>query len=329
MEIKKYKTYDYKWIDFLRNCNVIKVTNEDEFKVFKSFLAQCGLLDILQNATNFTAWQYLAKINNKNTELFLFEYDNSKGLTWSDNIEKAREWYGVEPIEVDELREFFEKKNIDCSIKSSREKRLCDLVEIEENNMDCVILKIKEGSKMDLIKLGCFNGDEQLIRVSKGRDNTYTIFNEKDSFSWEYGESGYTLVSKQKDEMRYLIDDCVKNDFDIYIGNNPELIKKSLSIHSIEDTFSRVNFIEIMYWEGERNKDVVVHKNGEFFKRFTGINEAKKYFERTGQVLSYSDEYIAQTGCKVEQYSLVKEQYYNLKRQEINQKKDSDFDYDY
>lgn len=27
-------------------------------------------------------------------KLFLFEYSNSKGLTWSDNEEEAIEWYG-------------------------------------------------------------------------------------------------------------------------------------------------------------------------------------------------------------------------------------------
>ena len=323
------KTYDYKWIDFLSNKNVIKVTNEEEFGKFKSFLAQCGLLDILNEYTTFNLFQHLAEINNKKTNLFLFEYDNSKGLTWSDDIEKSIEWYGKEPIEIEDLKEFFTKKNLDCSINKNKEKRLCDLVEIEENNMECVLLKVKEGSRLDLIKLGCFNGDERLIRLTKGRHHTYTIFDEKSSFSWYYGESGYTIVSKQRDEMRFLIDDCIKNDFNIYIGTNPELIKKSLSIHCLADTYSRVDQIESMYWEGEKNKDVVVHKNGEFFKAFKGVNEAKKYFEKTGQVLSYSDEYIAETGCVVEKYSLVKEQYYDLKREELNQKKDGDFDYDY
>ena len=44
---------------------------------------------------------------------------------------------------------------------------------------------------------------------------------------------------------------------------------------------------------------------------------------------TYSNDYIADTGCIVEEYKLVKKQYYNIKREELNQKKDSDFDYDY
>ncbi len=323
------KTYDYKWIDFLSNRNVIKVTNENEFETFKSFLAQCGLSDILNEYTTFPLFQHLAKINNKKTDLFLFEYDNSKGLTWSDDINKSIEWYGKEPIQVEDLHEFFVKKNLDCSINTNKEKRLCDLVEIEENNRDCVLLKIKENSKLSLIKLGCFEGDEKLIRVTKGRNHTYTIFNETNKFSWEHGESGYTIVTENTDKKRLLINDCIENDFDIYIGSNKELIEKSLSIHCIEDTYKNENNIEIMYWENEQNERVVVHKNGEFFRAFSSKDKAKEFFKDTGHELYYSDTYVANTGCIVEEYKLVKEQYLNLKREEINQKKDSDLDYDY
>ena len=107
------KTYNYKWIDFLSNCNVIKVTNEKEFNIFKKFLCECGLRDILYDSNTFDDFQHLAKINNRNTDLFLFEYNNAKGLTWSDDIKSSIEWYGQKPISVKELQEFFEKKVID------------------------------------------------------------------------------------------------------------------------------------------------------------------------------------------------------------------------
>lgn len=323
------KTCDYKWIDFLSNRNVIKVTNEEEFGKFKSFLAQCGLLDVLNEYTTFHLFQHLAEINNKKTNLFLFEYDNSKGLTWSDDIEKSIEWYGKEPIEIEDLKEFFIKKNLDCSINRNKEKRLCDLVEIEENNMDFVLLKVKENSRLSLIKLGCFEGNEKLIRVTKGTHHIYTIFTNDKEYSWEYGGNGFTLVSDNIEKKRLLINNCIESDFDIYIGCNKELIEKSLSIHCIEDTYRNENNIEIMYLDGEQNKRVVVHKNGEFFRAFSSKEEAKKFFKDTGHELRYSDDYIANTGYIVEEYKLVKEQYINLKREEINQKKDSDYDYDY
>lgn len=323
------KTYNYKWIDFLSNTNVIKVTNKEEFSKFKSFLCQCGLRDILNDCTTFEAFQHLAEINNKKTDLFLFEYNNAKGLTWGDDIENSIEWYGEQPIEVEDLTEFFEKKTIDCSIITNREKRLCDLVEIEENNMECVVLKVKENSRMALIKLGCFEGDEQLLRVTKGKDNTYTVFTSKDSFSWYSGESGHTIVSDNTNKKATLIKECVCNDFDIYIGKNEELVKNSLSIRCMEDTYNRLNHIKIMYWEGQKNKSVVVHKNGEYFSSFQGLEQAKDYFKETGQVLTFINDHIAKTGCIVEEYVLAKEQYYDLIREQLNSQKESDVDYDY
>ena len=114
-------------------------------------------------------------------------------------------------------------------------KKLCDLVEIEENNMDCVLLKVKDNSIMDLIKLGCFEGDEKLIRITKGSNHTITIFNDKGNYSWDYGTSGYTLVSKSMHKKRDLIAECIENDFDIYIGEDKELSRKSSQINQKEN----------------------------------------------------------------------------------------------
>lgn len=104
------KTYNYKWIDFLAGRNVLKVTSENEFNIFKNFLKQCGLLGILNNTNTYSEWQQLATINGKNENIFLFEYNNYKGLTWWDNIKEATDWYGESPIEISELQEFWEQK---------------------------------------------------------------------------------------------------------------------------------------------------------------------------------------------------------------------------
>ena len=119
------KTYNYSWIEFLSGRNVIKVTNKDEFEVFKKFLKECGLIEILNKESEFSDWQSLAVINNKQSDIFLFEYNNHKGLTWWDNIKEAIEWYGIEPIEISDLQEFFERKDSinekDISPKSEQE----------------------------------------------------------------------------------------------------------------------------------------------------------------------------------------------------------------
>ena len=112
------KTNNYKWIDFLSGKNVLKVTNETEFNQFKTFLKECGLLEILGKDTSFSDWQCLAQINNKDKNMFLFEYNNYKGLTWWDNEKEASDWYDKSPLEISDLKEFFDAKNEQKSIES-------------------------------------------------------------------------------------------------------------------------------------------------------------------------------------------------------------------
>ena len=102
-KIIRPKSYGYKFIDFLSNRNVIKITNEEEFVRFYNFLEKLNLLDILKNNTKFQNWQKLALINNRNIHCFLFEYDNTRGLTWGDDIQKSINWYGIEPLTVEDL----------------------------------------------------------------------------------------------------------------------------------------------------------------------------------------------------------------------------------
>lgn len=320
--------YNHAWITFLSGRNVIKVTNENEFNTFKKFLEKCGLLYILKDDLEYKDWQHLAEINNKNTNIFLFEYHNEKGITWWDNIKEAEDWYGEKPIEINELNEFLDIKNMEQK-EDTKAKRLCDLVEIEENNMDCILFKVKENSELDLIKLGCFEGNEKMIRVSKGKDHTFTIFTDKSHYSWYYGESGYTLVSKDMDKKRLLIMDCIEIDFDIYIGKNKDLVRKTLDIQSLKDTYNKIDDVKIMYWKRDKDNDVCVHKNGEYFRHFAGIDVAKETLKKYGYDLNLKRDHIAQTGCIVEEYSMIKRNKNIEKNNQNNLEKDNENDYDY
>lgn len=97
------KSCGFGFIDFLANRNVVKVTNEEEFEEFVSFLDFLGIVGVLKNKLKFKDWQELALLNNRSQNCFLFEYDNSRGLTWSDNIQGSIGWYGVEPLTVKDL----------------------------------------------------------------------------------------------------------------------------------------------------------------------------------------------------------------------------------
>ena len=87
------------FIDFVNNEAVIKVNDQESFEKFKDFLKRHGLKEEMRK---FDSWLKLVKlgfINNKNDDhLFLFEYTNGKGLTWSDDEEHAISWYGRDPV---------------------------------------------------------------------------------------------------------------------------------------------------------------------------------------------------------------------------------------
>lgn len=183
--------------------------------------------------------------------------------------------------------------------------KLCYLVDIIENNEECVILQVKENKKLDLIKLGCFDGDEELMRLTKGEDHTCTIFRSNDKpFSWYWGKSGYTLVSEKLTAMGKLIEECITEDFDIYIGENKNKVRETMNIMTLDDSSDKSHFIKLMYWKD--GNDVSVHKDNTFYKFFKNTIEAKEHFKDLNYDINFRNKYIAGTGCIVEEYDISK-----------------------
>ena len=94
--------------------------------------------------------------------------------------------------------------------------KLSELVTVEVNNEDCVVLKVKEGKQMELISLGFFRGDETMFRLTKGSQQTCTVwYNNGNHFSWEWGMHGYTLVSDEVAKKGDIIQSCIRDDLGI------------------------------------------------------------------------------------------------------------------
>lgn len=185
--------------------------------------------------------------------------------------------------------------------------KLCDLVNIEENNLECVILKVKDNAKLDLIKLGCFDGDEEYLRLTKGEDHTCTIFKKNGTnFNWHWGTNGYTLVSDKTSKMGKLIEECITEDFDIYIGKNIKKINETLYIRSLDDVAEAHHNIKIMYWN-KKDNNICVHKDDEYYKHFSSVDSVKEHFINLGYELEHNSNSIAKTGCIVEEYTINKE----------------------
>lgn len=184
--------------------------------------------------------------------------------------------------------------------------RLCYLVDIVENNENCVVLEVKDNKEMDLIKLGCFDGDERLIRLTKGRDHTCTIFynDDRKPFSWHWGTSGFTLVSDKVSEIGRMVENCITEDFDIYIGEDVSKVRESLYIKSLDDVKRSKHKIEVMYFKN--NDYVIVHKDNEFYKEFPDVNTAINHFQDLNFNVNYINQYTVGTGCIVERYDIEK-----------------------
>ncbi len=73
--------------------------------------------------------------------------------------------------------------------------RLRDCVEIFDEPA-FVLLKVKENKEMDMIMTGLFEGNETMFRITKGKNHTCTTwYKNGNSWSWEYGIGGHTLVA--------------------------------------------------------------------------------------------------------------------------------------
>lgn len=93
---------------------------------------------------------------------------------------------------------------------------LKEITELAINNEDCVVLKVKDNHELDLIAFGCFSGDETMIRLTKGRTITCTLFKKNGSnFSWHWGADGFTLVTDQVRRMGQIIQRCIERDYGI------------------------------------------------------------------------------------------------------------------
>ena len=174
-------------------------------------------------------------------------------------------------------------------------KSLVDLVEIYENNENCVVMKVKEGTEMDLICLGCFDGTEKMFRLTKGADNTCTVWNAKGSYSWSWGSSGTTLVSDSMRMQGRMIEDCIVKDFEIYTGANKDLIKSSLRIKSLDDLKGLAHQFKLM---GTDNNKLCVHRDGEFYSHMS-IQEFDSMVDSKNYHITSIENYTSNNGCPV------------------------------
>lgn len=175
-------------------------------------------------------------------------------------------------------------------------KRLSQMVTIMENNENCVVLKVKKNQFANLVGLGCFNGDETMFRLTKGSDHTCTVWHGENNkhYSWNWGSSGYTLVTDKLHSQGIMVQNCIADDFGIYIGSDLSKVRQTLYKRKPQ---KKTEKFVAMWWQNE--KSIVVHRNGEFWKGFNSENDFIEYIQGIGgKMISRSDVYRSpHTNC--------------------------------
>lgn len=183
-------------------------------------------------------------------------------------------------------------------------KKLSTMVTIAENNEECVILKVKKNQFANLISLGCFDGDETMFRLTKGNDHTCTVWHGADNkaYAWDWGQSGYTLVSDAMSNRGRLIQNCIQNEFGIYIGSDPVKIRQTL--YKRKPTPKAKKYVA-MWWEGQKN--IIVHRDGEFWKGFSSMESFKSFVKENGGTVEQDGDlyHSPQTGCCMMNFNVV------------------------
>lgn len=159
-------------------------------------------------------------------------------------------------------------------------KKLFELVTLVSNTEEAVVLKVKPNCRTDLICLGCFNGDEDLLRLTKGKNMTCTVWTKSgDHFSWYWGDSGWTLVSDSMTKRGHMIKECIEDGFDILVYGSIESIRKSMN--------STSKTHKLVLWERGWPVGCGCRKDDEYFRSFDSIAAAIQHFKDLGYKVKF------------------------------------------
>lgn len=186
-------------------------------------------------------------------------------------------------------------------------KKLSSMVTIFENNENCVILKVKKNQSANLIALGCFDGDETMFRLTKGCQHGCTVWHGANNkhYTWEWGERGYTLVSKSISNCGAMIRRAIEDDFGIYIGSDINKIRQTL--YKRKPKPQEEKYVAMWWGNGNTgNECPVVHRRGEFWRSFSSLKAFEDFIRQNNGTFKKGELYhSANTGCCMTDYHVT------------------------
>ena len=163
---------------------------------------------------------------------------------------------------------------------------LIDLVDLCTNNKDMVVLKVKDHCSDALKHIG-FIGNEKYISLTKGSQPEITIqYKDNHSEHWMVKEALFKKNPTQKAKQTVAICLCVKFGFNIYSGEDDDLILESLKIKNREDAYSlKREVVSFDYVLGAKDEKVFIVNGNRVLGMAKGLKYAKELYYEQGLLL--------------------------------------------
>lgn len=181
--------------------------------------------------------------------------------------------------------------------------KLVDIVKIKHNDINSITLEVEPDKTVDLINLG-FDPKLKYIFLSKGSNHTMKLINEDlDCESFDFGKSGYTLISENLKSQKEKVLDCITDDFGIAYDGNPQQLEKTSLIKNKTDK-DGMKFLISLFWFDDDNH-VSMHRDNFYFKSFSSLDKANQYVYDNYDVYHKFDLRLSDmTGCNILEYKV-------------------------
>lgn len=124
-----------------------------------------------------------------------------------------------------------------------------DYLEITKNDNELVILKVKELTNLQIAQKPCFDSSMDYITITRGRTQVLTVISkEGGTFSFCWGDGGYTLISGNLEELKRVVLRFLETN-DIFIN----LISNKLPL--VAASFKNSNFDRWQFRLGDTDKN--------------------------------------------------------------------------
>lgn len=88
--------------EFVAGSRALQITKPEEWLHFVSLCRQhklgLSLINKINSEGGYLYLNHLAHLNRQPEDIFLFEHEDGKGMTWDHDVKRSTEWFGQKPL---------------------------------------------------------------------------------------------------------------------------------------------------------------------------------------------------------------------------------------